>query len=335
MKIAVLGGTFNPPHIGHLSYIDNPAVRAAKFDKIIVIPSGDPPHKTLPDGSPNAAQRLEMAELTFADAGTEIIDIEISRAGKSYTADTIRELMAYYPSAQFTLLMGTDMFATVGQWYDSEWLRKHTEIMALDRNVIPVSSTLVREALPKRQGREWLTEKTYAYIIKNRLYNAKPDWDWLRTQAENLITDNGSNTSAKARKRIAHTRGVEKAAVKLAEIYGADIDAARTAAILHDITKLKNCEQHLTTLKHYGIMSIDVEGEKLLHAVSGAAIAYFEFGVSEQIREAIRWHTTGKAGMNLLEKIVYLADFVEDTRDFPHVDELRKIVFGGIDEAMK
>ncbi|MDR2360366.1 MAG: bis(5'-nucleosyl)-tetraphosphatase (symmetrical) YqeK [Oscillospiraceae bacterium] len=335
MKIAILGGTFNPPHIGHLSYINNPEVCAAEFDKIIVIPSGDPPHKTLPEGSPDAARRFEMAKITFEGTGADVSDIEISSPDKSYTADTIRRLMAYYPMARFTLLMGTDMSATFGHWYDSDWLRANTDIMAIDRSLIPVSSTMVREALSDRRGREWLSDKTYAYIIKNRLYNAKPEWDWLRRQMENFLTDNGKNTSKRVMRRIRHIYGTEKAAIALAKLHGVDVDDAGMAAILHDITKLKNYEQHLTILKSYGIMSIDVDGKRLLHAVSGAAVAKFEFGASDEVCNAIRWHTTGKANMSTLEKIVYLADLTEETRHFHDARRLRKLTSENLDKALK
>ena len=75
--------------------------------------------------------------------------------------------------------------------------------------------------------------------------------------------------------------------------------------------------------------------EKTLHQITGAAVAYEEFGVSEAVRDAIRWHTTGKAGMSLLEKILYLADYIEPTRRFDGVEALRDLCYRDIDGAME
>ena len=76
------------------------------------------------------------------------------------------------------------------------------------------------------------------------------------------------------------------------------------------------------------------ETEKLLHAITGAAVARNVFGVSREEESAIRWHTTGRADMSLLEKIIYLADYIEPTRDFCDLRELRKLAFEDLDRAM-
>jgi nicotinate-nucleotide adenylyltransferase len=86
----------------------------------------------------------------------------------------------------------------------------------------------------------------------------------------------------------------------------------------------------------HGISSenLVIREEKLLHSITGALIAKTEFGVSDAVAEAIKWHTTGKARMTTLEKVVYLADYIEATRDFPGVEKLRKTAFEDIDKAM-
>jgi len=321
-KIAIFGGTFDPPHIGHRSYYD---LEAYDFDKFIIIPTGTPPHKELNDNSATAEQRFSMAALTFPEC--EISDIEQKREGKSYTSDTVRELMKQNPGAKFTFLMGTDMYKTLDKWYEYRWLQDNISFKCLDRGVIPVSSSKLRSMLPLRQGREQLVPEVYAFIIKNRLYDAKPDFDWLREQVFNCM-DN---------KRTTHVLGVEKAALQLAEHYGVDVDEARTAAILHDITKLKNREQHLTYLHLCDIIpqSEDIVNDKLLHAISGAELARREFGVSDAVFNAVRWHTTGRPHMSHLEEIIYLADFIEENRHFDGVDSVREIAFDGINKAME
>ena len=80
--------------------------------------------------------------------------------------------------------------------------------------------------------------------------------------------------------------------------------------------------------------NLELKSPKLLHAKTGAALARDLFGVSDRVYEAIRWHTTGKPDMTLLEKIIYLADYIEPTRDFPGVEKLRELCYEDIDEAM-
>lgn len=88
--------------------------------------------------------------------------------------------------------------------------------------------------------------------------------------------------------------------------------------------------------RQYGIEPDAAERRegKLLHAITGAAVAYADFGVSGEVRDAIRWHTTGKADMTLLEKIIYLADYIEPTRDFCDLTELRRLAFEDLDGAL-
>ena len=122
----------------------------------------------------------------------------------------------------------------------------------------------------------------------------------------------------------------------LARRWGADEEEARRAALLHDCTKKLDREQHLEICRQYGI-PLDPEEqreEKLLHALTGAAAARHQFGVSPQVESAIRWHTTGKADMTTLEKIIYLADYIEPTRDFCDLTELRELAFQDLDRAM-
>ncbi len=116
-KIGIFGGSFSPPHRGHLG-----AARAflneIGLDSLYVIPAGIPPHKTL-KGDATSDQRVEMCLLTFGDLpATEILTLEIDRGGKSYTADTLRALSS--SERELYLLVGTDMFLTLDSWYQPE-----------------------------------------------------------------------------------------------------------------------------------------------------------------------------------------------------------------------
>lgn len=130
--------------------------------------------------------------------------------------------------------------------------------------------------------------------------------------------------------------GTEQEAIRLAARYGADVEKARRAALLHDCTKKLDMEEQLSLCRQYGIQLDELEQRalKLLHARTGAEIARDVFGVDDEIYSAIRWHTTGHANMTLLEKIIYLADYIEPSRDFPGVDRLRKVCYEDLDRGL-
>lgn len=136
--------------------------------------------------------------------------------------------------------------------------------------------------------------------------------------------------------RLTHTLGCEKAARTLAARFGADVEKAGFAALLHDITKRLSKEEQLSLCEKYGIIPCNVERVewKMLHGKTAAAIARCEYGAPDDVVDAIACHTTGKAGMTMLDKVIYLADFIEETRDFDGVAPARVLAERDIDEAL-
>lgn len=136
--------------------------------------------------------------------------------------------------------------------------------------------------------------------------------------------------------RYTHTLGVERAAIRLAQQYGCDEEKAAMAACMHDITKRLSREEQLYLCEKYDIIPGDVEKTewKMLHGKTAAAIAKHEYGAADDVTEAIACHTAGRAGMTLLDKIVYLADYIEETRDFEGVEQARRLAKEDIDRAM-
>ena len=133
MKIGVYGGSFNPPHLGHVR-----AAQACKqalgLEKVLVVPASIPPHKQMASGSPAAEQRLRLTRLAFAGLpGFEVTDLELHRTGKSYTADTIRALKEQYPRDELYFMMGTDMFLTFQDWYRPEEIAKNARLVCFFR----------------------------------------------------------------------------------------------------------------------------------------------------------------------------------------------------------
>ena len=112
---------------------------------------------------------------------------------------------------------------------------------------------------------------------------------------------------------------------------------ARRAGILHDCTKYLNLEEQLQLCEKYGIVLDELEQRavKLLHAKTGAAIARHVFGEPEEVCNAIYWHTTGKADMDLLSKVLYMADYIEPSRSgFEGLEELRRLAYEDLDAAL-
>ena len=354
MRIAIYGGSFNPPHVGHVEAARS-VYEELRPDRFLIIPANTPPHKELEENSPGPEERLEYCRLAFADIpGAEISDMEIRREGRSYTSDTVEILRREYPEAEICIVVGTDMFLSFRTWYRWQFMLETCTIAVLSREAydnreieefcaelerenrarviiiphqpLPMSSTEIRERLRMGLGSELLPDAVYGRIIRTNAYDAKPELSWLWTKVMPYLDA----------RRVEHVAGVESQAVLLAMHWGEDADSAAAAGILHDITKKLDKEKQLNLCEKYGIMLdiAEVENPALLHARTGAALARELFGVSDAIHDAIRWHTTGKPDMSLLEKIIYLADYTEPTRDFDGVEKLRELCFEDLDRAM-
>ena len=137
--------------------------------------------------------------------------------------------------------------------------------------------------------------------------------------------------------RLKHSKNVAKEAVRLAKKYGADVSKAELAGILHDATKETPEEEQLSLIERAGIVITPLERttHKLWHAISGAAFVQVELGITdEDIINSIRFHTTGREGMSLLEKVIFIADFTSAERDYDGVDKMRKAADKSLEEAM-
>lgn len=139
------------------------------------------------------------------------------------------------------------------------------------------------------------------------------------------------------KERFIHSLGVMNTAAKLAENYGADIKKAETAGLLHDCAKCMDTVSQLKIAENFGILLDDIVKHErvLIHGPVGAILAKRDYGITDnQILNAIKIHTTGDINMSLLEKIIFLSDFIEPGRCFEGVDELRVKAFKDLDGAI-
>ena len=139
------------------------------------------------------------------------------------------------------------------------------------------------------------------------------------------------------KKRYTHSINVAKAAQQLAIRYGGNIEKAMIAGILHDITQEMPFDQQLQIIESNGIILNNVQSfsPKTWHAISGSVVIEKEIGIAdEDILNAVKYHTSGRANMSLLEKIIFVADFIGEERDYKGVDVMRSKAKKSLEEAM-
>ncbi len=359
-RIGIYGGSFNPVHMGHVQAAKY-AIDSLGLDRLLVIPSSQTPGKQKVHNTPTDAHRLEMLKLAFESHPSVVIDHrELARGGISYTVDTLRELAKCFPEDELILFVGTDMFLSFLTWYCPEAILQYAslgvffrgernELEAIEKQktaieamggkvhlvknpVTAISSTALRRMLVFGCADPFLPEDVGAYIRKNSLYDTGADYRGLSEEALTQVVTRLLKPS-----RVAHVLGCRQAAVELANLWGANpCDAAR-AALLHDITKALDGPLQLTLCEQYGVCldAFSSQNPKTLHALTGSFVAERIFGENQAVVEAIRHHTTGKANMNVLETIIYVADYMEPNRDFPGVQALRDLAYTDLDGALK
>ena len=312
-------------------------------DLVLIMPVNAPPHKS-GENLIDTDHRVKMLEAAFKDFGNvKICDLELKRDGKSYTIDTLEDLTREYPNSNLFLICGGDMINTLHTWHRFEKILTLANIIAIPRhnedvgefeaaikdiekvgckviklhNLPPnISSTKIRENIENRESIENLVPKAVnEYIAENNLYSKDIYVEFIE---KNL-----------SEKRVKHCKAVAKAALELAKKQNLGEKQKvkiYVAAILHDILKEKTYEELLLFAAKNGIMlDGSVKNEyKLLHAPLGAHLAKTKFNLDEETANAIKYHTTGRANATILDKILFIADFISDDRDFDPVDNLRK-----------
>ena len=357
-RIGIYGGTFNPPHVGHIRAAQC-AVEALKLSALLLMPSCIAPHKVLPSNSPTPRQRCEMLQLAAGEK-MEVCDMELRRGGISFTFETVEQLRQQYPDKELILFMGTDMFlsfltwrepqriidnASIGVFYRGETGEMETireqkakletigaKVYLVENPVTAISSTQLRRMLVFQCADSFLPEGVGAYIRENRLYGAAEDCRGMSMDALEQVV-----VSLLKPDRVAHVLGCRDTAAELARRWGVDETDAARGGLLHDITKALDGPLQLTLCREYGIVlsEFSQKNPKTLHALTGSLVADRIFGENKKVVDAIRSHTTGKGNMTTLEKTLYVADYMEPNRNFPGVETLRALAFEDLDKALK
>lgn len=367
-SIAIMGGTFDPIHYGHL--VTAEAVRHRfQVDKVVFIPTGRPAHKTDKEVTHNEHRYLMAVLATMRNENFEVSRLEIDRPGITYTIDTIEQLKKMCrPDVRLYFITGADAIHQIMTWKEPERLLSLCDFVAVTRPGYKKNQMFeeIGELREKFESRIHYMEVPALAIsssdIRTRAQRGMPIQYLLPQEVEDYIhkfglyRDQRKNEvkfmlpievmqeklqSALSVKRYIHTMGVSEEAVRLAEIFGtqAEQQKAKVAGLLHDCAKDYPKELRERFCKEYKVKLDDIMKQQtdLIHPFLGAEVAKREYKVKdEEVLNAIRYHTTGRANMSTLEKIVFIADYIEPNREkFDGLEEARRLAYLDLDMAMK
>lgn len=370
-SVGLFGGTFNPPHRGHIRAAEQFAAEIAP-DLLYIMPSGIPPHKAVETGD-NPCHRFRMARLAFSSlpCDTVISAMELTRRGKSYTADTLRTLQALHPGAELFLYVGSDMLFSFESWHDFRWIlasctlvtaprsdedRRHIESFCqrltdlygcryriLSLMPLEISSTQLRQEIKdggRKDLKNYLTAEICGYIMKNRLYDtrssSKPTCvETLAVSAETLRSMEQALPDVLDENRVRHTLGVRDTALELGRIYlpllgyeESALSELSAAALCHDMTKNRSETEQVSYLSRF--MRCFEGFPAVYHAYASAYFALERYDITPRVFRSIFYHTTGCADMDIFEKIIYLADYIEPNRSHESCRQARKRLYDAL-----
>jgi nicotinate-nucleotide adenylyltransferase len=346
VRIAILGGSFNPVHLGHLFLADG-VISAFGYDRVILIPTFQSPFKPgAPVTSPEDRLDMLAASIT-ADPRLTVDDGEIRRQGVSYTIDTLGDIeRRYLPRGKPALILGDDLARDFPQWKSAGEIAERADIIIarrissgeipfpfphrrLNNEVMDLSSGMVRERIRRGESWRYLVPPAARLLIEDRgLYGAKPpadhrppeqalpagagtrSWEFIGEveTAVRLMLPSG---------RFLHSRNTALLAYDICRRFHLDAAAGYLAGIAHDMAKSLPEDEllRLAGSDGQGISPMEYTKVSLLHARAGAVLLKDRFGVhNEHILEAVRFHTTGDMSMGPLAKAVFIADKIEPSR---------------------
>lgn len=341
MRIGILGGAFDPIHSGHVAAA-KAAMRSLGLDRVLMLPSGEPPYKRC---RADREDRMRMVELACADIpGLEPCDIEIRRPGVTYTVETLRSLRNSAPEDALYYILGSDAVGTLPKWRGADEIRGYVSFAVIRRpggdvpegmRVIPgeglnISSGMVRDRVAEGAAIDDLVPaKVAAYIREKGLY--------LCDYTEDEILERLGKTLSLHRWH--HTLGVADTAQRLAARFGVNPQKARLAALLHDCAKsLPYGEMRKLVCENVpDTDDLELDAEPVLHAPAGMVLARRDYGVRDpEILQAIRRHTLGGRDMTAMDALIYVSDFIEPgRRRFAGLDDVRALAETDIFAAMR
>jgi len=335
MKLAILGGSFNPVHLGHLFLADT-VLTTLRYDRVVMIPAFLSPFKqNLSDPQASPKDRLEMLAASVAgDPRIAVDDCEIRREGVSYTIDTLNDIIARYrPEGKPAFIIGDDLASDFNKWRESEKIPELADIivgrrleaekkdygfphMELDNEIMSVSSQEIRARV--RTGVNWrylVPSQAAAVIEDRRLYG----FSGGNSEIEKSQTRNVENFARETLsiERFLHSRNTALLAFDLCRRFNLDTGKGYFAGIAHDLAKQLDNDSMLKLARRDGkkITALEEKYPNIMHGRAATVLMRERFGIiNEDILEAVALHTSGSADMGPLAKVIYIADKTEVTR---------------------
>ena len=309
-RIGVFGGTFDPIHIGHLLMAETARVQAG-LSRVLFMPAHIQPFKQGKEMSSDD-DRIRMLRLATADNPYfGVTTVETDKGGVSYTIDSLRALREGHGDAGLCFLIGTDMFLMIEKWKEAESLVREFDFAVGTRpGYRHDDAARLAERLRKECGaRIDFVDNPPIELSSTEIRGRVVDGETIRYRVPESVRRFLLVREKEGEKRFAHTKRVVDLALDMAGRFGEDLEKTGLAALLHDYCK-----------DGAGGVENDVG-----HGMMAAEAARGEFGVvDEDVLNAIRYHTTGRAGMSRLELIIFLADTVEPGRAYDSIARLRE-----------
>lgn len=331
-KIAIFGGTFNPVHVEHKRIVES-AIEELGLDKVIVVPTNQPPHKKTELAT--SFDRINMLKLCFlGNEKVEISDFEITNGGTSYTYLTLEHFKNVYKDTKLFFLVGGDMLVDFKNWRNPERILGCCELAVFGREDFIVDKKVESEIFKSKYNKSFLTLKYQGKKLSSteiRILSALglSLEGKVEPKVEKYIIDNDIYSLSDAselvkktlpKKRLVHTALVTVCALKKAKELNLDREKVITACLLHDVAKYIDYKTVDGFLLPKGVP------EPVIHAFLGAYIAENHLKIQDQeVIDAIRYHTSGKAKMSDLAKLLFVADMIEPGRDYEGVEYLRSL----------
>jgi nicotinate-nucleotide adenylyltransferase len=338
MKFAILGGSFNPVHMGHLILADT-ALAALGYDRIILVPAHTSPFKPGARGA-SPRDRLDMLIASIpADPRLIIDDCEIRREGVSFTIDTIKDIIERYrPEGKPGLILGDDLARDFHHWRSADEIAALADIIIahrlsaenipfpypykqLDNETLALSSGNVRDRIEKGEAWSYLVPPGARFIIQDRRLYGPEQFELERGDGISVELIAGIENMARSMlspARFLHSRNVALLAQDICRQFGLDAQAGYLAGIAHDMCKSFPEEELFRLTKQDGrpVSLLEKKKPSLLHARAGAVLLRERFGIEDRdILDAIRLHTLAESEMGPLAKAVFIADKTEISRD--------------------
>lgn len=343
-KTIVFGGSFDPVHVEHTNIL-KAAVRELCADKVIVVPTKNPPHKSA--SKTPFSDRAEMARIAFSQVSANVIvdDIENRNDGVNYSSDNLPVLEKKY--GKFVYVIGGDSLLALESWHEPEFIVRNFEIAVFDREGYQSAKDKAAELNEKWNGKirilEHVGKEVDSHTIRDRLM-LKADVSGLDENVERYIKSRNlyseffpyvdkAATYLDA-KRLVHSKNTALVALSLNRNFCPKIDEDKVllAGLLHDVGKMYDKTELPNNIQN--VIPKDSIGTPVQHQFVSAEIVKNDFHISdENVLNAIRFHTTGRENMSQFEKLIYVSDLISYERNFQGVESLRKAVYNDFEKG--